>query len=59
VVGQITQSKQVIFYGPPGTGKTFIGKAIAQHLASKENTEIIQFHPSFSYEWIIRGAKVK
>jgi 5-methylcytosine-specific restriction protein B len=55
VVGQITQSKQVIFYGPPGTGKTFIGKAIAQHLASKENTEIIQFHPSFSYEDFFEG----
>jgi 5-methylcytosine-specific restriction protein B len=55
VVGQIIQSKQVIFYGPPGTGKTFIGKAIAQHLASKENTEIIQFHPSFSYEDFFEG----
>jgi predicted RNA-binding protein with PUA-like domain len=55
VVGQIIQSKQVIFYGPPGTGKTFIGKAIAQCLASKENTEIIQFHPSFSYEDFFEG----
>jgi 5-methylcytosine-specific restriction protein B len=55
VIGQITQSKQVIFYGPPGTGKTFIGKAIAQYLASKENTEIIQFHPSFSYEDFFEG----
>jgi hypothetical protein len=55
IVGQVTQSKQVIFYGPPGTGKTFIGKAIAQHLASKENTEVIQFHPSFSYEDFFEG----
>lgn len=55
VVEQISQSKQVIFYGPPGTGKTFIGKEIAQHLASKENTEIIQFHPSFSYEDFFEG----
>ena len=55
VIGQITESKQVIFYGPPGTGKTFIGKAIAQYLASKENTEIIQFHPSFSYEDFFEG----
>jgi 5-methylcytosine-specific restriction protein B len=55
VVEQVIQSKQVIFYGPPGTGKTFIGKAIAQHLASKENTEIIQFHPSFSYEDFFEG----
>ena len=55
VIEQIIQSKQVIFYGPPGTGKTYIGKAIAQHLASKENTQIIQFHPSFSYEDFFEG----
>jgi predicted RNA-binding protein with PUA-like domain len=55
VIGQIEESKQVIFYGPPGTGKTYIGKAIAQYLASKENTEIIQFHPSFSYEDFFEG----
>jgi 5-methylcytosine-specific restriction protein B len=55
VVGQIVQSKQVIFYGPPGTGKTFIGKAIAHYLAPRENTEIIQFHPSFSYEDFFEG----
>jgi 5-methylcytosine-specific restriction protein B len=55
VVGQIEESKQVIFYGPPGTGKTFIGKAIAKHLAGDENVEIIQFHPSFSYEDFFEG----
>jgi 5-methylcytosine-specific restriction protein B len=55
VIGQINQTKQVIFYGPPGTGKTYIGKAIAHYLAPKENTEIIQFHPSFSYEDFFEG----
>lgn len=55
VIDQITRSKQVIFYGPPGTGKTYIGKAIAQYLATKDNTEIIQFHPSFSYEDFFEG----
>ena len=55
VIGQINQTKQVIFYGPPGTGKTFIGKAIANYLAPEENTEIIQFHPSFSYEDFFEG----
>ena len=55
VVGQITQSKQVIFYGPPGTGKTFIAKAIADYMAPRENTELIQFHPSFSYEDFFEG----
>ena len=55
VVGQISHSKQVIFYGPPGTGKTFIAKAIADYLAPRENTELIQFHPSFSYEDFFEG----
>ena len=55
VIEQITETKQAIFYGPPGTGKTFIGMAIAQYLATKENTELIQFHPSFSYEDFFEG----
>jgi 5-methylcytosine-specific restriction protein B len=59
VINQIINSKQVIFYGPPGTGKTFISKAIANFLASKENTEVIQFHPSFSYEDFFEGFRPK
>jgi 5-methylcytosine-specific restriction protein B len=55
VIGQISQSKQAIFYGPPGTGKTYIGKAIAEHLATKQNVELIQFHPSYSYEDFFEG----
>ncbi len=55
VIGQVLESNQVIFYGPPGTGKTFIGKAIGEHLASKEDMEIIQFHPSYSYEDFFEG----
>lgn len=55
VIGQISQSKQAIFYGPPGTGKTFIGKEIAEYLATKQNVELIQFHPSYSYEDFFEG----
>lgn len=55
VIGQISQSKQAIFYGPPGTGKTYIGKAIAEYLATKQNVELIQFHPSYSYEDFFEG----
>ena len=55
VIGQITDSKQSIFYGPPGTGKTFIARAISRHLTKAENIEIVQFHPSFSYEDFFEG----
>ena len=55
VVDQVSQSKQTIFYGPPGTGKTFLGKAIAEFIAGKDNVELIQFHPSYSYEDFFEG----
>jgi len=55
VLGRIKKSRQVIFYGPPGTGKTFIGKAIARYIAAKEDCELIQFHPSYSYEDFFEG----
>lgn len=55
VTDQITQFKQLIFYGPPGTGKTFIGKAIAEHLCGEDNIDLIQFHPSYSYEDFFEG----
>ena len=55
VIDQITQVRQSIFYGPPGTGKTYIAKAIAEHLCGGENVELIQFHPSYSYEDFFEG----
>ncbi|MGJ6980681.1 AAA family ATPase [Aestuariimicrobium soli] len=45
---------QMIFYGPPGTGKTFIGQALARHLAG-DNTRLVQFHPAYSYEDFFEG----
>ncbi|MBD3351206.1 MAG: DUF4357 domain-containing protein, partial [Candidatus Lokiarchaeota archaeon] len=43
--------KQIILMGPPGTSKTYIAKQIAIRTAGKqENIEIVQFHPSYSYE---------
>jgi hypothetical protein len=59
VLGLIKKSKQVIFYGPPGTGKTFIIKALANSIASPENVQLIQFHPSFSYEDFFEGYRPK
>ncbi len=50
--------RQIVLYGPPGTGKTFIGKHLAQYLAGTEHaehTQIVQFHPSYSYEDFFEG----
>ncbi|MFW9973320.1 MAG: AAA family ATPase, partial [Candidatus Odinarchaeota archaeon] len=41
--------KQIILYGPPGTGKTYFAQILAQEIA-ENHYEIIQFHPSYSYE---------
>ena len=55
----IEELKQVIFYGPPGTGKTFIIQALANSIAKPENVQLIQFHPSFSYEDFFEGYRPK
>ncbi|MFJ2469541.1 McrB family protein [Glutamicibacter sp. NPDC087583] len=50
--------RQIVLYGPPGTGKTFIGKHLARYLAGTEHaehTQIVQFHPSYSYEDFFEG----
>ncbi len=54
----LENKKQIILQGPPGTGKTRMAKEIASKL-NAENTEIIQFHPSYTYEDFVRGITVK
>jgi hypothetical protein len=56
----LTEKKQIIFYGPPGTSKTFVAKEFASYFTqNSEFVEIIQFHPSYSYEDFIEGIKPK
>lgn len=63
---QLKAKNQVVFYGPPGTGKTYIAKKFTDWWLS-ETTEgdvstnqsrLVTFHPSFTYEDFIEGLTV-
>ncbi|MCF3604079.1 AAA family ATPase [Planktothrix agardhii 1806] len=58
-VNNINRKGQIILQGPPGTGKTFIAKQLAEHFTRGKDgfSEIIQFHPSYSYEDFIQGIR--
>lgn len=52
----LKEKKQVIFQGPPGTGKTYVAQKLARWLAgAPERCDLVQFHPSYSYEDFVRG----
>lgn len=53
------RKKQMILQGPPGTGKTFVAERLAKLLLSSTNgvKDLVQFHPSYSYEDFIEGIR--
>lgn len=54
----LIEKRQIIFYGPPGTGKTFIAQRLAKILTQQpQRIELIQFHPSYTYEEFIEGLR--
>jgi 5-methylcytosine-specific restriction enzyme B len=56
VIELLRHKGQLIFYGPPGTGKTYVARQVARHLAGDDGSvEIVQFHPSYSYEDFVQG----
>ncbi len=55
----IHRKGQTIIQGPPGTGKTFLAQKLAQHLIGGGDgfSDIIQFHPAYTYEDFIQGIR--
>ncbi|MDP3211946.1 McrB family protein [Methylotenera sp.] len=54
-------SPNVIMYGPPGTGKTYsvVNRLDFVSQGDSSRYEVLQFHPSFTYEDFIEGIKPK
>jgi 5-methylcytosine-specific restriction protein B len=52
----LLDGRQLIFQGPPGTGKTYIARKLARAIAGDPTRmELVQFHPSYSYEDFVEG----
>lgn len=58
-VQALNRKRQAILYGPPGTGKTYLAEHLAKYLLSDGDgfTEIVQFHPAYTYEDFIQGIR--
>jgi len=55
-IGLLERQKQIVLYGPPGTGKTYIARELGKHISGgAKNIDIVQFHPSYSYEDFFEG----
>lgn len=57
---QLARKKNLVIQGPPGVGKTFVARRLAYLLMGamdESRVEIVQFHPSMSYEDFVMGLR--
>jgi 5-methylcytosine-specific restriction protein B len=56
---RLERKQQIVFQGPPGTGKTYVSECLARLLVSQTHGiwEVVQFHPSYSYEDFMQGIR--
>ena len=60
VYDTLRESRALLVAGPPGTGKTFLAQAFRENLTTDESdSEIVVFHPNYSYEDFIQGIRPK
>jgi 5-methylcytosine-specific restriction protein B len=59
LVELLAERRQIIMYGPPGTGKTYLARKLAYHLAEPHSVQLVQFHPSYTYEDFFEGFRPK
>ena len=53
----LQDKRQVVLQGPPGTGKTYLAEIYGRLLVAgdMQRLEVVQFHPSYSYEDFVEG----